>query len=96
MDKKEARTAWIIAGILAVLLVIAVVFWMNAKKDLEDVQRDGYTDIGAMRDLIALDCGKTDEKSTKLCAEHIDDLSEILKEFSKDLEDATTTAPAPQ
>ncbi len=98
MDKKEARTAWIVAGVLAVLLVIAVIFWMNANKDLEQVQRDGYQNIGMLRDRIALDCGKADVESEKRCRQHIDDLSAVLTEFSEDLqeaaEDATTTPVA--
>ena len=99
MDRQEARTAWIIAGILAVLLVIAVIFWMNAKKDLDTVLAEGQADIGAMRDKIAVDCHASDADSKKRCQEDLDDLSSILTEFSKNLDKAApegTTSPQPQ
>lgn len=92
MDKKEARTAWIVAGVLAVLLIITVIFWMNVKKDFDEVQRDGYKNIGMLRDRIALDCPKEDAESQKRCRQHIDDLSTVLTEFSEDLKEATETA----
>ncbi len=88
MDKKEARTAWIIAGILAVLLVIAVVFWMNAKKDLDTVLSEGKEDITVLRDRIAVDCKGTDQASKDRCSDNLDKLSNVLKEFSKDVEKA--------
>lgn len=99
MDKKESRTAWIIAGVLAVLLVIAVVFWMSAKKDLDAVLTEGQEDITVLRDRIAVDCRATDQDSRERCQDHLEDLEDILVEFSEDVEEASetsTTTPTPQ
>lgn len=98
MDKKETRTAWIIAGVLAVLLVIAVVFWMNAKKDLDAVLMEGQEDITVIRDRIEADCHATDAASKERCEDHLEDLADILREFSEDVDEAaaeegTTTIP---
>lgn len=99
MDTKEARTAWIIAGILAVLLVIAVMLWMNAQKDLDAVLQEGKEDITVIRDRIATDCYATDAASKDRCMDHLDDLEEVLREFSDDVEEApvaTSTEGTPQ
>jgi len=94
MDKKEARTAWIIAGVLAVLLVIAVIFWMNAKKDLDSVLQEGKEDITVIRDRIAVDCRATDTAAKERCQDHLEDLEDVLREFSEDIEEAPEPAPA--
>jgi len=92
MDRKESRTAWIIAGVLAVLLVIAVVFWMNTQKDLDTVLQEGQEDITVIRDRIAVDCRATDTASQERCADHLEDLADILEEFSEDVEEANEQA----
>lgn len=100
MDTKESRTAWIIAGVLAVLLVIAVVFWMNTQKDLDAVLTEGREDITVVRDRIAVDCRATDTASQERCQDHLEDLADILEEFSEDVEEAndqaTTTEEDPK
>lgn len=102
MDKKETRTAWIIAGVLAVLLVIAVVFWMSAQKDLEAVLSEGREDITVLRDKIAVDCRATDTASKERCQDELADLADILREFSSDVDEAAEnegtsgTDPLPQ
>lgn len=93
MDKK-LRTAWIVAGVLGVLLVIAVMMWLGAKKDLDSVLREGSEDIAAQRDRIEEVCDEKDAMNDKDCQDALDDLQKILKKFSKDLKSATTTGSA--
>lgn len=91
MDTKEARTAWIVAGVLAILLVIAVVLWVNAKRDLDAVLTEGREDITQVRDRIAVDCRASDTASQERCQDHLEDLADILREFSEDIENAPQT-----
>ena len=93
--KKQLTLAWTVAGILAVLLVIAGYFAMNPKKDLGVVLQEGKEDISAQRDQIAIHCAGTDGQSKRLCQEDLDELANILKEFSKNIHAASSTLPAP-
>ena len=93
--KKQLTLAWTVAGILAVLLIIAVYFAMNPKKDLATVLQEGKEDISVQRDQIAMHCSGTDDASKKACQEDLDELTDILKEFSKDIKKASSTMPAP-
>ncbi len=93
--QKKLTLAWTIAGILAVLLVISVYFVMNPKKDLATVLQEGKEDISAQRDQIRLNCSGTDGTSKAKCQADLDELTEILKEFSKDIKKASSTMPAP-
>ena len=94
--KKKLTLAWTVAGILAVLLVISLFFLMNREKDLGTVLQEGKEDVSAQRDRVAEACNGTDEESAKDCNEELDELADILREFSRDIEKATSTAPAAQ
>ncbi len=94
--KKQLTIAWTIAGILAVLLLIALYFVLNPKKDLGTVLQEGQQDITAQRDKIRADCNSTDLDKKAACAADLQDLSDILREFSKDVAHATSTAPTAQ
>jgi hypothetical protein len=93
--KKQLTIAWTVAGILAVLLIISLYFVMNPKKDLGTVLQEGKEDISAQRDRIAESCNGTDEQSREDCQKELDELADILRDFSNDIRRATTT-PASQ
>jgi hypothetical protein len=94
MDKQQDATiAWIVAGVLAVLLVIAVYFWIAARNDLSNVLSSGSDQITAQRNKIAQDCGAAGDKAA--CNADLSALAAILKDFSANVETATSTAPAP-
>ncbi len=89
--KKSAQTAWTVAAVLAVLLIIALGFWWNAKHDLAKVLESGKQDITAQRDKIRADCALTDAASKAQCGQDLQDLADILREFSTNVAHATTT-----
>ena len=91
--QQDATIAWVVAGILAVLLVIAVIFWLNARNDLNNVLANGSDQITAQRMKIAQDCGTAGDKNA--CSQDLADLASILKDFSANVQTATSTAPAP-
>jgi len=94
--KKQLTLAWTVAGILAVLLVIALFFLMNPKKDLGTVLQEGKEDITEQRDRIAETCSGTDADSKADCADELEELADILRDFSKEIDKATSTAPTAQ
>jgi len=91
--KKQLTLAWTVAGILAVLLVIALFFLMGERNDLGSVLEEGREDITAQRDEIREACNSTDEASRARCNESLEELADILREFSLEIERATSTAP---
>ncbi|KND46995.1 MAG: hypothetical protein AB199_01005 [Parcubacteria bacterium C7867-004] len=93
--KKQLTLAWTVAGILAVLLVISVYFIMNPKRDLDTVLQDGKEEIAAQRDEIRKNCANTDDLSKKRCQKDLDELADILKDFSKDITKASSTVTIP-
>lgn len=93
MDSKTKLTlAWTIAGILAVLLAITLFFLVNQPKDLDQVLQEGKEDITAKRDEVAKACNGSDAASKAKCQDELRELSDILRDFSKDIDKATTTA----
>lgn len=92
MDREQNRTAWIIAGLLAVLLIVAVFMWMNTREDLEAVLMQGNVEITNIRDKVARDCAEGTD--TARCQDALAELEDILLEFRRDVQEATTTEPA--
>jgi len=92
--KKQLTIAWTVAGILAVLLLIALYFVMNPEKSLDTVLQEGKEDISAQRDRIEESCSGTDAASQEKCQDDLDELADILRDFSKDIEKASSTAPS--
>ncbi len=93
----NSKTGWIIAGILAVVVIIMLfMMWNDANsKNLGNVLEEGRTSIIDLRAEIEKKC-EGPEADEKACQDAIDDLSEVLKEFSEDVEAASTTSPMPQ
>lgn len=94
--KKQLTIAWVIAGILAVGLIIALVALMNQKKDLGTVLQEGREDLTEQRDRIAEACQSEDAASQRRCQNELDELSDILRDFSRDIDRATSTAERAQ
>lgn len=91
--KKKLTLAWAVAGILAIALIVALVALMNQEKDLATVLEEGREDITEQRDRIADACEGPDAESQERCQNELEELSDILRDFSRDLDRASSTAP---
>lgn len=95
MDTNESRTAWIVAGVLLVLLIIVGYLWLSQKQDLNTVLQNGKTDIASIRDQITEDC-QGPNMDTDACKADLNDLASILRDFSADVQAASTTTTTAQ
>jgi hypothetical protein len=75
--KKQLTLAWTIVAVLAVLLAIAGYFLANPS--LKDAN------ISAQKDVVRESCAKTDQASKDICAKELQDMSDMLREFSATL-----------
>lgn len=91
MDQKT-NTGWIIAAILAVVLIIMVLVLLNKPKDLDTVLSDGYKDLAMIRAELQIRCEGPDANEAD-CAEAREELQSILEEFSDDINAATSSMP---
>lgn len=88
----KTNTGWIVAGVLAVALIImGVVMWGDWKRetDVGYVLKEGQEDIVRARSDIERECAA--DKNSAGCQEALDELAELLREFGRDLDYATTT-----
>lgn len=92
--KKQLTIAWSVAAVLAIALIVALVALMNQEKDLGTVLQDGNENLTEQRDRIASAC-EGDAASQERCQEELNRLSDILREFSQNL-DRATPSPAAQ
>jgi hypothetical protein len=90
MNTNESRTAWIVAGVLLILLIIVGYLWLSQKQDLNTVLQNGKTDIAAARDQITKDC-QGPNMDADACKADLNDLAGILSDFSADVQAASTT-----
>lgn len=91
MNQNEKDIAWAVAGILLVLLVIVAYLWISTKADLNTVLENGKQSIAAQQVQITQDCrGPKMDKAA--CASDLSQLSDILKEFSANVQEASSTA----
>lgn len=81
MDKK-LRTAWTVAAVLAVLLVIMTVMWGRAS----GVFTLGAEDLAAQREKISEACASADDLDTPACRDALDDLARLLGRFERKLD----------
>jgi hypothetical protein len=93
MDTRESKTAWIVAAILLVLLIIVGWLWLSQKNDLGNVLENGADRISAVRDQMKEDC-QGPEMDAAACAHDKQQLSDILDDFKSDLMEASTTVTA--
>lgn len=87
-SKKKLTLAWTVAGILAVLLVIALFFLMNPERSLDQVLQDGKEDVTTQRERVSEACDGTSQAK---CNRELEDLANILRDFSRDINKATST-----
>jgi hypothetical protein len=93
MNRDDATTAWIVAGVLAVLLIVAVSLWVSARHDLASVLSSGQNQIANERNQIKKDCnGSTATKAA--CSQDLADLAAILHDFSLHVSAASSTTPS--
>jgi len=90
-SKKKLTLAWTVAGILAVLLAITLFFLMNPERNLGTVLQEGKEDVSAQRDRVEEACNGTDTQSKARCQDELNELSDILRDFSRDINRATST-----
>jgi predicted MarR family transcription regulator len=83
--------AWTVAGILAVGLIVALIALANREPDLGTVLEDGREEVTAQRDRIREACNGTDAASQRACNEELEDLADILREFSQEIDRATSS-----
>jgi hypothetical protein len=93
--EQKSNLGWIIAGVLAVIVVILLgVMWqaMEAnKKDLNHVLSEGYEDIATVRAKMQIACDGPSKDEAK-CEAALNELADILREFGEDLSTASTSA----
>lgn len=90
MDTRESNTAWVISGILLVLLIIVGYLWLSAPKDIDTVLDEGSVTIEEQREALRIAC-QSPEGSRAKCEAALQDLSEALEEFSTEIDAATTS-----
>ncbi len=72
--KKQLTLAWTIVAVLAVLLAIAAYFLGNPAPKSQNITEK--------QDMVREHCSKTDQESKDACAKDLQDLSDMLREFS--------------
>lgn len=75
--KQQLAFAWTLVAVLAVLLAIAGYFLSGAGMKNQNITEK--------RDLIREHCGATDAASKEQCARDLQDLSDLLRDFGKDM-----------
>lgn len=88
MDTK-LRTAWAVAGVLAILLIVTTVMWGRESGVF------GGGDLAAQRDRVENACRTADDLDSAACRDALADLARLLARFERRLEraeeDAETT-----
>jgi len=75
----KLRTAWAVAGILAILLVIMTVMWGRASGAFGD-------NLTAQGDKVAEACKSADDLNSPACRDALDDLARLLARFERRIE----------
>lgn len=98
---RKENVAWIVAGVLLVLLGIVSYLWLSTRADLMAVMAGTKGSITAERDQVTKDCKGTDQASVDACSKDLQDLADTLRAFSTRMNTApqgdalptVTTAP---
>ncbi len=75
----QNKLPWIVSAVLAAILIIVTFLWLDAVNKLDN------GNLSAERDLIREYCTKTDDASRALCQQELDDMTNMLETFAKDL-----------
>jgi hypothetical protein len=94
MQQKLVTTRWI-AGVLGVLLVIAIIIIWNDHKTITALEAPARQNITAQRDIIREDCTATDADSRLKCADDLQSLSDLLAQFSKTIHTGSASSTLP-
>ncbi len=91
MNEKN-NTGWIVAGVLAVIVVVLMGLMWNASRtpDLDTVLNEGYEDIATIRAKMQIKC-EGPARNDAECEAALEELADILREFGEDLSAASTT-----
>jgi len=76
----QKKLPWIISAVLAGLLIIVTVLWMDAVARLDN------GNLSAQKDVIREACAASDDASRARCQSELADLETMLQDFAKDLE----------
>ncbi len=94
----NAQNGWKIAtGVLALVVVILLAMmwsaWSMEQKSLDHVLEEGKEDVVEARAAIEMKC-RGPQANEAQCQDALEDLADILKEFSKDVNAASTSGSA--
>lgn len=90
MDTRESKTAWTIAGILLVLLLVVGYLWLSSPRDLDTVLREGTDDVATQRMELERVCDE--DRNSEECQQEIRELTDLLREFTAEINAATSSA----
>lgn len=88
--RNKKKLPWIIAGVLAILLIVVTMLWVDALKRLNQ------GNMTEQRDLIREYCTKSDEENKRLCQKELEDLGKMLQDFAKESSNAAEQPPKKQ
>lgn len=75
----QNKLPWIVTAVLAAILIIVTFLWLDAVKKLDN------GNLSAERDLIREYCTKDDDASRALCQQELDDMTNMLETFAREL-----------
>lgn len=84
--KNQLALAWTLVAVLATALIISLLFLLTPKKELGTVLSEGQETLTEQRETIAEACRNEDTANAQACQEALNGLSDLLKEFSQDLQ----------
>ncbi len=102
MNMNSARTAWAVAAVLGVIVIILLAVMAKGQHDREQdpdyVLDRGGSRIAEVRAEIAEKCEGADPYDQADCQDALEELSDVLGDFTEDLRrlnatTSTTTAP---
>lgn len=95
MNTNRSNTGWLVAGILAIVVVVLLFImwrqWDREQHDLGNVINEGQEDIASARAEIREKCTGPAGVNARDCQDALNEVSDIIREFSDDLADATTS-----
>lgn len=83
--KTQLTLAWSVAAILGIALLVALYVISNQSRDLGLIIGNGSEDIAAQREKVSADCSGTDPESKIRCQEDLEELSDLLRRFGREL-----------
>ncbi len=82
--EKKLQTAYLVAGLLALLLVATGIFAMTTYNELKDLRGDD--NINMKRDRVRAACVQGPDYNQPTCAKELKDLERLLRNLGKDME----------